>query len=64
MGNVKRVQCHVLIPKLRCDKQETRFHDTQAGRDRDGIKVLDFEGFDLLLFMLNRNLVQITLFGL
>jgi hypothetical protein len=54
----------LLITKLAGDKEVTALQDTQTGRNRDSIKVLDLERLDILPFMLDPALEQISIFRL
>jgi hypothetical protein len=53
-----------LIPKFRYNEKETRFKNTKTGRHRDSVKILDFEYLNLVLFVVNCDLEEVTILAL
>lgn len=53
-----------LIAKLGCNKEKTRLQNAQTGRNRHSIKILDFNGFDFLILVIDRNFEQVTVLAL
>ena len=53
-----------LVTELGGNKQETRFEDTQRGGDGDSVKILDFDPFDILIYVFDCHFVEIPLLTL
>jgi hypothetical protein len=54
----------VLVAEFRGDEEEARFEDAEGRGDGDRVEVLDLEGLNFLLFVLDRDFVEISLLGL
>ena len=53
-----------LVAKLRRDEQETGFQDAEVDGHGNGVEVLDLDCLHVLFVVLNRDLVQVSLFAL
>ena len=53
-----------LVTELGGNKQETRFEDTQRGGDGDSVEILDFDPFDILIYVFDCYFVEIPLLTL